>query len=151
MTSSGNCPGRVRSPQPIEKTIFAVRVRSGFVAENAEKRAVWNDTAMVRAPRVESFESVSVLAPTWAVTSSVRNRPEGVAPDATKPHGPNMESRIAVLEEIASSTRATLKEMREDLRFVRDKQEADFRILVGLQATSILALAGMMAHGFHWF
>ncbi len=85
------------------------------------------------------------------MTSSVRNRPEGVAPEGAKPHGRDMEARIAVLEEIASSTRATLKEMREDLRFVRDKQEADFRIMVGLQATSILALAGMMAHGFHWF
>jgi hypothetical protein len=44
-----------------------------------------------------------------------------------------------------------LKELREDVRSVRDKQEADFRITVALQATSILALAGLMAHGFHWF
>jgi hypothetical protein len=62
-----------------------------------------------------------------------------------------MEARVAVLEEIASSTRGMLKELREDVRSVRDKQEADFRITVALQATSILALAGLMAHGFHWF
>ncbi len=85
------------------------------------------------------------------MTSSVRNRPEALAPEAGKPHGRDMEARIAVLEEIASSTRGMLKELREDVRSVRDKQEADFRITVALQATSILALAGLMAHGFHWF
>ncbi len=85
------------------------------------------------------------------MTSSVRNRPEALAPEAGKPHGRDMEARIAVLEEIASSTRGILKDLREDVRSVRDKQEADFRITVALQATSILALAGLMAHGFHWF
>jgi len=85
------------------------------------------------------------------MTSVVKNRQEALAPEAAKPQGQNMEARVAVLEEIASSTRGMLKELREDVRSVRDKQEADFRITVALQATSILALAGLMAHGFHWF
>ncbi len=85
------------------------------------------------------------------MTSSVRNRPGALVPEGGKPHGPDMEARVAVLEEIASSTRGMLKELRDDMRSVRDKQETDFRITVALQATSILALAGLMAHGFHWF
>ncbi len=85
------------------------------------------------------------------MTSVVKNRPGALVPEGGKPQGPDMEARVAVLEEIASSTRGMLKELRDDVRSVRDKQEADFRITVTLQATSILALAGLMAHGFHWF
>ncbi len=71
------------------------------------------------------------------------------------PHAPasqdhTMESRIAVLEEIASSTKSTLRELREDVRWVRDKQETDFRIMFGVLITAALGLATLMARGFHW-
>jgi len=62
----------------------------------------------------------------------------------------SMEARIAVLEEIAVSTRATLKDLRDDLRTVRDRQEADFRILFAALIGLALGMAGLMAKGFHW-
>jgi len=62
----------------------------------------------------------------------------------------SMEARIAVLKEIAVSTRATLKDLRDDLRTVRDRQEADFRILFAALIGLALGMAGLMAKGFHW-
>jgi hypothetical protein len=68
-----------------------------------------------------------------------------------------MEARLAVLEEIASSTRAVLKEIRDDIRdlrselkSVRDRQDADLRLVFGALVAVALGLAGLMAKGFHW-
>jgi len=79
-----------------------------------------------------------------------------------------MEARLAVLEEIASSTRAVLKEIRDDIRdirndirdlrnemrteikAVRDRQDADLRLVFGALVAVTLGLAGLMAKGFHW-
>jgi hypothetical protein len=61
-----------------------------------------------------------------------------------------MEAGIAVLEEIAVSTRATLKDLRDDLRTVRDRQEADFSILFAALIGLALGMAVLMAKGFHW-
>jgi hypothetical protein len=66
------------------------------------------------------------------------------------PNDMAMEARIAVLEEIAVSTRATLKDLRDDLRTVRARQEADFRILFAALIGVALGMAGLMAKGFHW-
>jgi hypothetical protein len=66
------------------------------------------------------------------------------------PNDTAMEARIAVLEEIAVSTRATLKDLRNDLRTVRARQEADFRILFAALIGVALGMAGLMAKGFHW-
>jgi hypothetical protein len=66
------------------------------------------------------------------------------------PNDTAMEARIAVLEEIAVSTRATLKDLRDDLRTVRARQEADFRILFAALIGVALGMAGLMAKGFHW-
>jgi hypothetical protein len=66
------------------------------------------------------------------------------------PNDTAMEARIAVLEEIAVSTRATLKDLRNDLRTVRARQEADFRILFAALIGVALGMAGLVAKGFHW-
>lgn len=62
-----------------------------------------------------------------------------------------MEARVAVLEQIAKSTEATLKEIRDDLRELRRNQERDFRLGVSVTVAGLLGLAGLMAKGFHWF
>jgi hypothetical protein len=48
------------------------------------------------------------------------------------------------------STRATLKDLRDDLRTVRARQEADFRILFAALIGVALGMAGLVAKGFHW-
>jgi hypothetical protein len=78
------------------------------------------------------------------------------------PHDPRMEARVAVLEEIAASTKqavAGLQQEVHDLRSdtnrridsLRDAVESDFRILFGAIITVALGLAALMAKGFHWF
>ena len=87
-----------------------------------------------------------------------------VEPAAPRPYPSDMESRVAVLEQIARTTSATLErlERRIDLLgaqilAVQEGQRTDFRWLLGV----ILAgfgtmiglfggLLGVMAHGFHW-
>ncbi|MCE0745506.1 hypothetical protein LWC05_16670 [Acetobacter sicerae] len=61
-----------------------------------------------------------------------------------------METRIAVLEQIAKDTKETLKEIREDQRVMRSSQERDFRLLFGALISGALGLAALMAHGFKW-
>ncbi|MGH7044280.1 MAG: hypothetical protein ACREFY_19415 [Acetobacteraceae bacterium] len=77
----------------------------------------------------------------------------------------DMEARVAVLEEIARSTRAMLERMdqrmdRMDHRMDRmdARMAADFRWLLGVMlagfSTMVAGFGGMlavMAHGFHWF
>jgi hypothetical protein len=73
-----------------------------------------------------------------------------------------MEARVAVLEEIASATKATLAELksgqdrlRDELRTgldaARDRQERDFRLTFGALIGVALGLAAIMAKGFKWF
>lgn len=79
------------------------------------------------------------------------------------PNIPNLEPRVAVLEQIASDLvnelRTLRKEVREDLRDLR--KHDDFRLLIGRQdrqfyivLTVMLAgfagMLGTMAHGFKW-
>jgi hypothetical protein len=85
------------------------------------------------------------------VVDQVKSRSAGIAPAKLQPQGHHMEARIAVLEEIAASTKSTLRELRDDVRWVRDKQETDFRIMFGVLITAALGLATLMARGFHWF
>jgi hypothetical protein len=51
----------------------------------------------------------------------------------------------------AVSTRLILKDLRDDLRTVWDREQADFRILFGALTGVALGIAGLMAKGFHWF
>ncbi|MBL8807973.1 MAG: hypothetical protein JNN22_14095 [Rhodospirillales bacterium] len=63
---------------------------------------------------------------------------------------PEIETRIAVLEQIAKDSREGLTSLRSDVGKVRDNQERDFRILFGAIIATALGLAGLMAKGFHW-
>lgn len=62
-----------------------------------------------------------------------------------------MEARVAVLEQIAKTTSETLKEIKDELVRVRDRQERDFRLTWGGMIIVALGLAGLMAKGFKWF
>lgn len=72
-----------------------------------------------------------------------------------------MESRVAVLQQIARTTATTLDriERRQDVlaRELRVERRADFRWLLGIMLGGFTmmpglpgALLGVMAHGFHW-
>jgi len=76
----------------------------------------------------------------------------------------DMETRVAVLEQIARTTAATLERMdgrmdRIDQRLdmLYGAQRSDFRWLLGMMIAGtgtilgcLLGLLGVMAHGFHW-
>lgn len=76
-----------------------------------------------------------------------------------------MEARVAVLEQIAKETRASLDRIekrfdRLDARFdkvdarfdkVDERHHADFRKLFGALITASLGLAAMIAHALKWF
>jgi len=62
----------------------------------------------------------------------------------------NVEARLAVLEQIAASTKEILIEMKADIRELRQDQKSDFRITFGALITVAIGLAGLMAHGFKW-
>jgi hypothetical protein len=73
-----------------------------------------------------------------------------------------MEARVAVLEEIASTMKGTLAELKagqdrlrdelgSGLDAARDRQERDFRITFGAIIAVALGLAALMAKGFRWF
>ena len=61
-----------------------------------------------------------------------------------------MESRVAVLEQIARATTASLERSDRRLDIIEREQRADFRWLLGLILAQTGALLGVMAHGFHW-
>jgi hypothetical protein len=68
-----------------------------------------------------------------------------------------MESRIAVLEQIARTTTAALDRIERRLDAMTAEQRADFRWLLGMMLGGFGAmlggfgaLLGVMAHGFHW-
>ncbi len=98
-----------------------------------------------------------------------------VEPPAPRPYPSEMESRVAVLEQIARTTSTTLErlERRIDLAGaevragfdgqrammdrhwdaldrLRSEQRADFRWLLGIMLAGFGGLLGVMAHGFHW-
>lgn len=95
---------------------------------------------------------------------ATRNGDGGVASGGEPPHDSGMEARVAVLEEIARSTKEALvgiradmaetrKEMRDGFRDVR----ADYRwlmgITIGLAAFTVAGFTGILtvvAHGFKW-
>jgi len=88
--------------------------------------------------------------------------PIELPPDRRYPS--DMESRVAVLEQIARDTATTLEriERRIDvidrrIDMVAARQQADFRWLLGVMfggfsatIAGFAAMLGVMAHGFHW-
>jgi hypothetical protein len=69
----------------------------------------------------------------------------------TQSAGYSADVRLAVLEQIAKDTKDVLREIKQDLKDIRSDQRADFRLLFGCIVTVALGLAGLIAHGFHWF
>jgi hypothetical protein len=88
-----------------------------------------------------------------------------LAGGGSPPHGPGMEARVAVLEEIASATKQAMADLRTEARetnrwmdglrdtvdALRDTGEVNFRIMCGALITTALGLVALMAEGFHWF
>ena len=66
------------------------------------------------------------------------------------PYGGPMEARVAVLEEIARSTKEGLGRIDSRLIRIEDRQNTDFRVIFGALITVALGLAALMAKGFHW-
>jgi predicted nucleic acid-binding Zn-ribbon protein len=72
--------------------------------------------------------------------------------------------RVAVLEEIAASTkqilaeiraemrdiRTEIRDMRTEMRDMRQRQERDFRLLFGAIILVAIGLAGLIARTQHW-
>ena len=75
---------------------------------------------------------------------------DGIAGSAGSPQDRPMEARVAVLEEIAATTKQATIEFRQYIRALRNAQERDFRILFSALITTAIGLAAMMAKGFHW-
>src|SRR5947208_1519569 len=91
-----------------------------------------------------------------------------VAPSGSGPYPGDMESRVAVLEQIARTTTAALERIERRLDTMDDRTQrrfdtlsaehrADFRWLLGIMLGGFAAmlggfgaLLGVMAHGFHW-
>ena len=72
-----------------------------------------------------------------------------------EPPGPSrypvdMETRVAVLEQIARTTTESLGQLVRNMEALRAEQRADFRWLLGITLAGFSALLGVMAHGFHW-
>jgi hypothetical protein len=68
-----------------------------------------------------------------------------------------MESRVAVLEQIARAATASLERIERRLDAAAVDQRSNFRWLLGIMlggfsATlgAFCAMLGVMAHGFHW-
>ncbi len=87
-----------------------------------------------------------------------------IEPPPERRYPADMESRVAVLEQIAGNTAATLEriERRFDMLdrridMLTARQQADFRWLLGVMfggfsatIAGFAAMLGVMAHGFHW-
>jgi uncharacterized membrane protein YjjP (DUF1212 family) len=65
--------------------------------------------------------------------------------------------RVAVLEEIARSTKAALERIERRLDAIEATQRSDFRWLLGIMLggygsllAMLVGLLGVLAHGFHW-
>ena len=62
----------------------------------------------------------------------------------------DMESRVAVLEQIARTTTASLERIERRMDALAAEHRSDFRWLLGTMLAGFGALLGAMAHGFHW-
>ena len=62
----------------------------------------------------------------------------------------DIPARVAVLEEIAASTKTILAEIKADLRDLRSESRSDYRWQMGLMLGGFGALLGVVAHGFKW-
>jgi hypothetical protein len=61
-----------------------------------------------------------------------------------------METRVAVLEQIARTTVASLERIERRIDAMATEQRSDFCWLLGMMLGTAGTLLGVMAHGFHW-
>ena len=61
-----------------------------------------------------------------------------------------MEARVAKLEATAGHIDSDIRDIKIDLRSLRDSAQTDFRIIFGALIGANLGLAALMARGFHW-
>ena len=87
-----------------------------------------------------------------------------VEPTSPRSYPSDMESRVAVLEQIARTTSATLERMERrvdtiqvELRAIVTEQRTEFRWLLGIMLAGFGTmiglfggLLGVIAHAFHW-
>lgn len=59
----------------------------------------------------------------------------------------HVETSMSNLDNTLKEIKSEINDMKNDIREIRDDMKTDFRWLLGV----IIALAGIMAHGFHWF
>ena len=69
----------------------------------------------------------------------------------------DVETRVAVLEQIARTNTASLERLERRVDALAAEQRADFRWLVGIMLGGFATMIGgfgamlaVMAHGFHW-
>ena len=65
-----------------------------------------------------------------------------------------MEARVAKLEATTEYIQRDIKELKDDLRAVKNEisgiRTTDFRLIFGAIIAVAVGLAGLMAKGFHW-
>jgi len=75
------------------------------------------------------------------------------------------ETRLALLEQSINNINDTLirfekrfdriddqfKGVNDEFKSIRDEMKSDFRWIITIFGGLMLGLAGLMAHGFHWF
>ena len=59
-------------------------------------------------------------------------------------------ARIAKLEATTGHIESDLRDIKADTREIKRDAREDFRVLAGLIIAASLALAGLIAKGFHW-
>ena len=64
--------------------------------------------------------------------------------------GDGMEARLAKLESDVGHIQSDVKEIKTDIKELRKDAKDDFRLLFGVIIATTLALAGLLAKGFHW-
>ena len=62
----------------------------------------------------------------------------------------HMESGVAVLEQIARTTTASLDRLERRTEAIATELRSDFRWLLGIMLGGFGAMLGVVAHGFHW-
>lgn len=64
--------------------------------------------------------------------------------------GEAMEARLAKVEAAIEHIQTSLTDIKTDAREIKNHAREDFRVVCGLIIAVALAMAGLMAKGFHW-
>lgn len=66
------------------------------------------------------------------------------------PNDGGMEARVAKLETNVEHIVEILRDMKQDVRDIRNEQKLDLKLIFGTIIATTLGLAGIMAKGFGW-